>query len=428
MTPSQQGAAAKGRRSDAMSASGVAVASAVAAIAGIVILFIASHSLSKEDNSEFLSFWAALFFMYGIVGGIQTESTRAASRSSVSGQQGRGRGFPKLIAVGAISGGVLALLVAAVSPLLVTHVFSLNSTIIVAGLILTAILYSCHCVLAGVLQGSGEWTLYSRFLMLEALLRLATIGTAAGLALGLAGLEIACLIALVAWLILLATSGAARRAMKVRADEPLLTMLKQTFHTVVSSVASAALIVAFPLLIRITTPASVFEQSAPLLLAISMTRAPIMVPLQAFQGFAIAQVAKAGSQGWRALQKPMLLLLGVGSAGAVLAYFVGPSLMLLFGSGYEVSGLTLALLTLAAVIMAMLTLTGTAALATGRHRAFSSGWASAAIVAFAALLLPLPLDIRCIVSLTVGPLMGISVHAASLWRSDKQILQHNESE
>lgn len=420
MTPPEKGAAAKGRRSDAMSASGVAVASAVAAIAGIVILFIASHSLSKEDNSEFLSFWAALFFMYGIVGGIQTESTRAATRSAVNMQQGRERVFPKLITVGAISGGVLALLVLTASPFLVIHVFSLHSTIIVTGLILTAVLYSCHCVLAGVLQGNGEWTLYSRFLMLEALLRLVTIGTAAGLALGLPGLEIACLIALAAWLILLASSGTARRAMNVRADAPLPAMLKQIFHNIVSSISSAALIVAFPLLIKVTTPALVFEQSAPLLLAISMTRAPIMVPLQAFQGFAIAQVAKAGSQGWRALQKPMLLLLGVGSAGAALAYFVGPSLMLLFGSGYEVSGLTLALLTLAAVIMAMLTLTGTAALATGRHRAFSSGWATAAIVAFAALLLPLPLEIRCIASLTLGPLVGISVHVSSLSRSGKQ--------
>ncbi|TNB71607.1 hypothetical protein FHJ30_13050 [Arthrobacter sp. BB-1] len=421
MRPLEKGAAAKERRrSGAKSVSGVALASAVAAIAGIVILIIASHSLSKEDNSEFLSFWAALFFMYGIVGGVQTESTRSASHSAVNLQQGREHVFPKLITVGAFSGGVLALLVLAASPFLVTHVFSLNSTIIVTGLILTAALYSCHCVLAGVLQGSGEWRLYSRFLMLEALLRLATVGTAAALALGLPGLEIACLIALAAWLILLASSGTARRAMNVRADAPLPAMLKQTFHNIVSSVSSAALIVAFPLLIKVTSPASVFEQSAPLLLAISMTRAPIMVPLQAFQGFAIAQVAKAGSQGWRALQMPMLLLLCVGSAGAALAYFVGPTLMLLFGSGYKVSALTLALLTLAAAIMAMLTLTGTAALATGRHRAFSSGWAIAAIVAFGALLLPLPLEIRCIVSLTFGPLVGISVHVASLSRSGKQ--------
>ncbi|WP_211877666.1 hypothetical protein [Pseudarthrobacter albicanus] len=396
-------------------ASAVGIGSAVSAGAGILILFIASHALTKEENSEFLSFWAALFFVYGVMGGVQTESTRAASVVALKGIA-NGRRHPRLITAGLISGAIVAAVIAALSPVLTAFEFFHHSEIISLGLVLTAILYAGHSALAGTLQGSGHWSVYGRFLILDGLLRLVCIGAAAAWSLGLLGLEIACFCALGAWLLLLAFSRVARQSLQVRADVPLGKLLAQIFHAVVSSISSAALIVAFPLLLKLTTPAAVFEQSAPLLLAISMTRAPIMVPLQAFQGVAIAHVVRAGSEGWRALHRPLLILLVVGGLGAVLAFVIGPSLMLLFGSGYGVSGMTLALLTLASLVMAVLTLTGTATLSTGHHRAFSSGWASATAVAIAILLLPLPLEVRCILSLTIGPAVGILVHLLALRR------------
>ncbi|MCB5281641.1 MULTISPECIES: hypothetical protein [unclassified Arthrobacter] len=400
------------------SASAVAIGSAISAGSGILILFIASHSLSKEDNSEFLAFWAALFFVHGVLGGIQTESTRAASTVSARGGHNGAR-HPRLITAGLISGGMVAALIAVLSPLLTTFNFLHNSQIISLGLILTAILYSGHCALAGSLQGSGRWSVFGRLLILDAFLRLACVGAAAAWSLGLLGLEVACFCALAAWLLLLVTSRAARRSLQTRADVPLGKLLRQTFHAVISSISSAALIVAFPLLLKLTTTSAVYEQSAPLLLAISMTRAPIMVPLQAFQGVAIAHVVRAGSEGWRALRRPVLILLAVGGVGAILAYLIGPSMMLLFGKGYGVNGITLALLTLASVVMAVLTLTGTATLSMGYHRAFSAGWVAATAIAIAILVLPLSLEARCILSLTLGPAAGIAVHFFSLRQSTK---------
>lgn len=394
-------------------ASSVGIGSAISAASGILILFIASHALTKEENSEFLSFWAALFFVYGVLGGVQTESTRAASVVALRDRTDGPR-YPRLITAGLISGAIVAAVIAALSPVLTAFEFFQHSQIIALGLVLTAFLYAGHSALAGILQGSGHWSVYGRFLILDGLFRLVCIAAAAAWSLGLLGLEIACFCALGVWLLMLAFSRVARKSLKVRADVPLKKLLSQIWHAVVSSISSAALIVAFPLLLKLTTPATVFEQSAPLLLAISMTRAPIMVPLQAFQGVAIAHVVRAGTEGWRALHRPILLLVMVGGLGAVAAFVVGPSLMLLFGAEYEVSGLTLALLTLASLVMAVLTLTGTATLSTGHHRAFSSGWASATAVAIAILLLPLSLEVRCVLSLTIGPAVGILVHLLAL--------------
>lgn len=405
--------AGSGRGFGVRSASAVAIGSAISASSGILILFIASHSLSKVENSEFLAFWAALFFVHGVLGGVQTESTRAASTVTNTARIGETR-HPRIISAGLLTGAVVATLIAVISPLLISFDFLPNSGLISLGLILTAILYSGHSALAGSLQGSGQWSTFGRLLILDALLRLACVAAAAAWAVGLLGFEVACFCALTAWTILLAASREARQTLQLRADVPLKKLLSQTFHAVISSVSSAALVVAFPLLVKLTTPAAIFEQSAPVLLAISMTRAPIMVPLQAFQGVAISYVVRAGTEGWRVLRRPIVLLLVLGGAGAILAYLVGPSLMLLFGNGYAVGGPTLALLTLASVAMAVLTLTGTATLSMGHHRAFSSGWVAATLLSIVLLLLPLPLETRCILSLTAGPSLGVVVHALSL--------------
>lgn len=139
-----------------------------------------------------------------------------------------------------------------------------------------------------------------------------------------------------------------------------------------------------------------------------------MVPLQAFQGLALTQVLKNRESGWSALRKPIALLLLIGTVGAAAAGLVGPYIMVIFGPKYHVDGWVLACLTFAAVLMAVLTLFGTAVIALGHHRAYSAGWAAATIVAILVLLIPLPVNMRCVISLTVGPLVGILVHASAL--------------
>jgi hypothetical protein len=74
----------------------------------------------------------------------------------------------------------------------------------------------------------------------------------------------------------------------------------------------------------------------------------------------------------------------------------------------------LAWLTAAAIVVALLTLTGAAAVAAALHRAYSLGWVSATVAAAALLLLPVSLETRTVVALTCGPLVGIAVHLAAL--------------
>jgi hypothetical protein len=249
---------------------------------------------------------------------------------------------------------------------------------------------------------------------LEAVLRLTAIAAAAALAAPLVGLELACLAALTAWVVVALVSPAARSSLRSRADVGLWRLLQNTGHALLSAASSAALIVAFPILLKLTTPQADYALSAPILLAISLTRAPIMVPLQAFQGVALAEIVRDPQNGWRGLKKPLLALVGVGVVGAAAAWLVGPQLMLFFGPAYKVEGWALAALTLAAVLMAVLTLLGTVVIGLGNHRAYSAGWLTATAVAIGLLLLPAGVEIRSILSLGLGPLAGIAVHAVAI--------------
>jgi O-antigen/teichoic acid export membrane protein len=85
-----------------------------------------------------------------------------------------------------------------------------------------------------------------------------------------------------------------------------------------------------------------------------------------------------------------------------------------FGPGYRVDGRLLAGLTLAAVCLALLTLTGSAALALGRHRVYAMGWFLSSAASVALLMTDLPIATRTILSLCLGPLLGIGIHLAGV--------------
>jgi O-antigen/teichoic acid export membrane protein len=104
----------------------------------------------------------------------------------------------------------------------------------------------------------------------------------------------------------------------------------------------------------------------------------------------------------------------------VAAGIVGPWLLRVgFGAQYNASGELLAWLTAAAVAIAMLTLTGAAAVAAALHSAYSLGWVGATAASGLLLLLPLPLETRTVVGLLCGPVVGIGVHLLALARAGR---------
>ncbi len=176
---------------------------------------------------------------------------------------------------------------------------------------------------------------------------------------------------------------------------------------------SAVLLVGFPWLVGLTTEKEAMLFSAPLMLAVSLTRAPIMVPLSSMYTFAISYFTRRRS-GLLTVMRMLGAVLGVGVIIAGLAWLVGPPLLDLIEPEYVIAGAVLAWLTIGAACIAMISLTGILCQARAAYATYIGGWVVAVIVAIIILVLPQPLQWRVIVALIVGPISGIIVHLAAL--------------
>ncbi len=173
----------------------------------------------------------------------------------------------------------------------------------------------------------------------------------------------------------------------------------------------------FPVLLKATSD-QLGAQGGVIILAVTLTRAPLLLPLSALQGNLIAHFVDERTERLRALIAPAVSIGGIGAVGLLAAGLTGPWLLRVgFGPDYRASGALLAGLTAGAVAVAMLVLTGTAAVAAALHRAYSLGWLGATLASALLLLLPMALQTRTAIALLCGPLVGIAIHLVALARA-----------
>ncbi|MFQ4147202.1 hypothetical protein AAGW05_00655 [Arthrobacter sp. LAPM80] len=387
-------------------------------MSGYLVLFVSSHTLSTADNANFLAFWGVILGLFGALTGLMAEATRAVKSRAMNAYHSHERGAP-VLAMSIIMGLVIALLVTSSSPWWMPTLIPYAHPFLWIAIGLAVLLYAGHVGLAGATSGAEEWTTYSVLSGTEAIIRLATTALAALVFGSLAGIEFAVLSGTLVWLFFAVFSRAGRVAVGARADVGVRRYLIQCSLAIATAAASAVLITGFPAVIKFVAEPSDFAKAAPLLLAISLTRAPIMIPLQAFQGVVMTALINSSRPAYQVLAKPLAVIMLLGVIGSAAAALVGPSLMLIFGADYSVSGWILGALTLDAALLAVLTLTGTSAMALGRHKLYLAGWIIATVAAATMLLLPLPLEATVILSLSVGPIVGALIHAVGIATTGK---------
>lgn len=410
--------------------------SLLAAVSTLVVTMIAQRALNGSELTEFLLFWAALFTVTGIITGVQPEitravgtaRTRAASGGVVSGKAGQAASTEgsapqgaRVVTVTAALGAIAGALVLVSSPLWagqqIPHSAAVGVTVMAVGVFL----YALQATMSGVTAGEDRWYLFAAVGGLESAGRLILMLAAALMIPSLAGLEVATVVPMGLWLILAFVTVSGRRLWVARADVPARRLSVNILWSFLSSAAAAVLMMGFPNVLK----ASGAAESEPvvlgtLILAISITRSPIMIPLQAFQGVAVSAFLKQRHRPVAAFIKPAAAVVAVGAVGALAAYLVGPLLFRLIyppaagaESAYEAaaSGITLGALVFASALLALMTLSGNMALAVNQHRIYLAGWVVAAAVTLSlAFLIPAPLVPRAIVALAVGPVCGFVVH------------------
>lgn len=412
--------------------------SLLAAVSTLVVTMIAQRALNGSELTEFLLFWAALFTVTGIITGIQPEITRAvgtartravadralANRAASGGAVSAEGSVPqgaRVVTVATALGAIASALVLVSSPLWAGHQIPHSAAVGVTVMAVGVFLYALQATMSGVTAGEDRWYLFAAVGGLESAGRLILMLAAALMIPSLAGLEVATVVPMGLWLILAFVTVSGRRLWVARADVPARRLSLNILWSFLSSAAAAVLMMGFPNVLK----ASGAAESEPvvlgtLILAISITRSPIMIPLQAFQGVAVSAFLKQRHRPVAAFIKPAAAVVAVGAVGALAAYLVGPLLFRLIyppaagaESAYEAaaSGITLGALVFASALLALMTLSGNMALAVNQHRIYLAGWVVAAAVTLSlAFLVPASLVPRAIVALAVGPVCGFVVH------------------
>jgi O-antigen/teichoic acid export membrane protein len=402
----------------------VGVATVISALCGYAVLYLAARDLEPAGFSVFAVFWGAFGLLAGAANGLLQESTREV-RQAQHDEQPDGAASaatsdkgPRIhpIRVALVVGLVAAVVVAGTSPLWSSHVF-VESRWLSVGLLSVGIFGFClHATLLGVLAGVNRWSEYGTLIVGDATGRVVVATATFLVGWGLVGYLWATVAGSIAWLVLLLASPATRAAARLLTPGTTMTFLRGASHSIAAAGASAILIMGFPVLLKATS-AELGATGGVVILAVTLTRAPLLVPLNAMQGNLIAHFVDERSARLRALIMPTLVVLGLGALAVLVAGLAGPWLLqVAFGPDYRAGGALLAWFTAAAIAIALLTLTGAATVAAALHRAYAVGWVGATLASALLLLLPTPLETRTVVALLCGPLVGIAVHLVALVR------------
>ncbi|MBV8790238.1 MAG: hypothetical protein JOZ00_26615 [Mycobacterium sp.] len=401
----------------------VGTATAVTAFCGYAVIYLAARDLAPSGFSVFGVFWGAFGLVTGAANGLLQETTREVRSTGYAGDLAavpipdRPRTHPLRLAM--LIGVAAAVVIAGSSPLWSGRVFVEQRWLSVALLSVGLAGFCMHATLLGMLAGTNQWTRYGALMVTDAVIRVAVAATTVLLGWRLVGFLWATVAGAVAWLLLLLASPTARVTARLLTPGGTTTFLRGVAHSITAAGASAILVMGFPVLLKLTSN-ELGAEGGVVILAVTLTRAPLLVPLTAMQGNLIAHFVDERNDRIRALLAPAAIIGGIGAVGVLAAGVVGPWLLrVAFGPQYHASSALLAWLTAAAVAIAMLTLTGAAAVAAALHRAYSLGWVGATVASGLLLLLPLSLQTRTVVGLLCGPLVGIGVHLLALSRVER---------
>lgn len=392
----------------------VGAATVVSAICGYAVLYLAARDLEPAGFSVFAVFWGAFGLFAGAANGLLQESTREVRQARALVRVPEPRSSPMRVA--GVVGVLSAVAIAGTSPLWSWHVFTESQALSVALLAAGVAGFCVHATLLGMLAGVDRWSQYGSLIVGDAAMRVTVAAATFLVGWGLVGYLWATVAGAIAWLLLLLASPSSRAAARLATPGTTAVFLRGASHSIAAAGASAILIMGFPVLLKATS-ADLGAAGGVVILAVTLTRAPLLVPLTAMQGNLIAHFVDQRDRRLRSLVVPVAALAVLGGAAVLVAGLLGPWLLrTAFGPDYQLGGALLAWFTAAAVMIAVLTLTGAATVAAALHRAYAVGWISATLASTLLLLAPWTLETRTVVALLCGPLAGIAVHLIALAR------------
>lgn len=375
-------------------------------------MWLVAIAVPIGDYTAFAVFWSSLFLIVGAMGGLQQEVARAGFDRRASALV-PARSRPVVVGLGAAA--ALAVVLAVSSPLWAPRVFASESVALVVALVGGACAYTLVATLAGSLYGIAAWVPLAAMIALDGIARLLFVGIALVVAPEPVALAWAVVLPFPLAVLVVVPWVAARARERLALDVGYGRLSANAARTIVAALATALIVSGFPALLRATTPDAPDAVVGPLILVLTLTRAPLVVPMLAMQSYLIVHFQRDTARLVRRALVLSAVVLVVAGLLAVLLAAIGPQLFgALFGAEFALGGLTIGGLVLSSGLIAALCVTGPALLARAQHSIFTAGWIASAAGLVLALLVPGEVAVRTIVALSAGPLIGLALHVGGL--------------
>ncbi|MFC5930746.1 hypothetical protein D6T64_13170 [Cryobacterium melibiosiphilum] len=394
----------------------IATATVVAGVSGYLVTLAVAQQAGLAAYSVFAVFWAVLYFIVGCLFGLQQEMTRAVS-AGARAQLAPARSRVPVPMFVLLVAGLVAVVIAVSFPLWAIPAFGEDQLGLVVPLAVGAVACVAVSSLSGVLSGLGSWADLALIVGLDGAVRLAMI--LAVLALG--GDQ-----SWLAWGVVapfpitvgIALFVARRRlAGALYVDGTYRGLLWNSSRTMLAAAAMAAMVTGFPALLSLFSAGVDRDYLGALILAITLLRAPLLVPLTAFQSYLLVFFASHATTIVRALVSFLAVVaLGTIAFAGLTALWGEQVFVWLFGEEVRQVSDLLVPLVFASGMIAGLFVTGPAVLSRNAHAAYTTGWVVSAVVAVGAVLLPWPIGDRVIAALVLGPAVGLIIHTSSVVR------------
>ncbi|MFC6354806.1 hypothetical protein [Luethyella okanaganae] len=390
----------------------VLISTAVAGGLGYIIQTVAGLALTPAQYKGFGVFWATLYLIVGGVSGIQQEVSRATREPEAERDKKASNPLRSFVVVFAV---FVAIVIAASTPLWVGAVFPGHVVTSASAVVVGAVSYVGFATISGVLYGRKAWPILALVVVVDPALRLLFVSIALGVGGDQELLDWAIVLPIPITFLLSLLLVRFRLPHRSVVDVPLRVLVSNSAQTIVGTTATAVLVSGLPLFIGASSGGEDPSDVGSLIFNITLTRAPLVIPFLALQSYLIVHFRDQLRALWASLLKVLAIVAVATVVASVLVWLFAPVVVgWIFGSGYVLSGATLAGLVASAGLTGALCVSGPAVIARSGHTAFLVGWVLAALCLVAVLFTPWDLLSRTATALVVAPLLGLIVHLGYL--------------
>ncbi|GAA2530181.1 membrane protein [Microbacterium mitrae] len=391
----------------------ILIATVIAGAIGYLIQGVVPGFLGAADYATFGAFWAITYLLVSALSGVQQELTRVSHTVVPNDSRARWPLAARFILATAI---IAAVIVAVVFFPLSETVLGKNTAGLAAPLAIAVFGYTLVAGLSAALYGTRNWRGVAAMTVADSAIRLILMAGVLALGLGMTALgwAVALPFLLAAVILFLVVGGRVRRQLRV--DATARTLVSGTLSTVAAAFATGILISGLPFLLRASASATDVTLVASLMLVITLTRAPLVVPVMALQSYLIVQFRARPEHARATVMRYAGMLFFVAAMLATVAAWIGPGLLQwLYRGEYALGAVDFAIIVLSAGLTGVMCITAPAVLAVGKHAAYVSGWALAAVITIATLFLPLGnWHAQVLAAIVLAPAAGAVFHLLSL--------------